>query len=83
MVTLLTVRDAVKQANEITLGALALQLDVSPRWLETLLDELVQRGKIRRCVATVACQQNCRGCDDQPDAIVYRWVGADIATFSS
>ena len=83
MVTLLTVRDAVKHSGEVSLGLLAFELSVSPRWLATLLDELVLRGRVRRCVATVTCQQNCRGCDDQSEDIIYRWIGADILTVSS
>lgn len=79
MVTLLTVRDAVKQAGEISLGQLAQQLTVEPRWLTTLLDELIQRGKIRRCEITAACQQTCQGCDAKPNEVIYRWVGADLA----
>ncbi|SMY16629.1 FeoC-like transcriptional regulator [Photobacterium aquimaris] len=73
MVSLITIRNAVRTARVISLAQLSHTLNSEPQWLLVLLDDLIKRGSIERCEATKNCNQACHGCQTKPQDIIFRW----------
>lgn len=78
MTTLIAVRNTVRSAHTISLAQLIQQFDCEPQWILTLLDDLIKRGKIDRCEALKTCNQECQGCQTNPQDTIYRWRDEQI-----
>ncbi|SMY35359.1 FeoC-like transcriptional regulator [Photobacterium andalusiense] len=78
MVSLITVRNAIRTAKVISLAQLSHTFNSEPQWLLVLLDDLIKRGSIERCEATKNCNQTCHGCQASSQDIIFRWCNERI-----
>ncbi|PSV43465.1 FeoC-like transcriptional regulator [Photobacterium sp. GB-36] len=81
MISLITVRNTVRDAKIISFSQLTKHLKCEPKWLSALLDELILRGKVEKCDSSpsLACGKHCQNCQTQTTDPVYKWCENKIA----
>ncbi len=66
------VRDYLEQHQRASLNDLAIHFQTSPDAMRGMLDQWINKGKVRQCPAS-ACASCARGCASAPGDS-YEWV---------